>query len=85
MQQPQGAHFVAALLNFLLGSMSAALGLHHQAIRSDAMRCHAIRSDPNGRSWSWVSAGSLLSLNVSIDIADYTGQQVVECLVITRT
>lgn len=66
-----GAHFVAALLNFFpsLGSMSAALGLH-QAIRSDA-----IRSDPNGRPWSWVSAGSLLSLNVSIDIADYTGQQ----------
>jgi len=71
MQQPQGAHFVAALWNFFpsLGSMSAALGLH-QAIRSDA-----IRSDPNGRPWSWVSAGSLLSLNVSIDIADYTGQQ----------
>jgi len=45
MQQPQGAHFVAALLNFLLGSMSAALGLHHQAIRSDAMRCDAMRSD----------------------------------------
>lgn len=66
-----GAHFVAALLNFFpsLGSMSAALGLH-QAIRSDA-----IRSDPNERPWSWVSAGSLLSLNVSIDIADYTGQQ----------
>lgn len=87
MQQPQGAHFVAALplplpLPLFVASSPChaflPLFLYVAALAACPLLWDFIRpSDPIGSGLMVGSLGlqwALLSLNVSIDIADYTGQ-----------